>query len=159
MTAPTRAVPARRRPVPEVAPPQPRLRVVPAGELSPRARRRRARAVAFLASIVAAAGLFGLVAFHVVLTQGQLQLDRLQDKAAAEQAQYDRNRLEVAELEAPERIVAVAQERLGMVPPPEVTYLSPTGVTVGDRAARPAPGTPGPATSWPTVKAHLAGRP
>jgi hypothetical protein len=108
------------------------------------------------------AGLFGVVAFHVVLTQGQLQLDQLHDTADAQQALYDRNRLLVAELESPERIVKVAQERLGMVPPPDVTYLSPTGIKVEvpgahDEAAAADDTGDSTSTSWPAVKAHLAG--
>lgn len=71
--------------------------------------------------------LFGLVASHVMLTQGQFRLDVLRARAASEQSRYERLRLKVAELESPSRIVAAAQERLGMVPPPSVTYLSPTG--------------------------------
>ncbi len=42
-----------------------------------------------------------------------------------EQDQFDQLRAEVAELESPERIVAVAQNRLGMVQPDEVTYIAP----------------------------------
>jgi cell division protein FtsL len=137
-----------------------RLRLVRAGELSPRARRRRNRLVAFGVSVMLCAGLFGVVAFHVVLTQGQLQLDQLHDTADAQQALYDRNRLLVAELESPERIVKVAQERLGMVPPPDVTYLSPTGIKVEVPAKNVAPAQSdddSTSTSWPAVKAHLAG--
>ena len=147
-------------PLPEVQ--ERRLRLVRAGELSPRARRRRNRLVAFGVCVLLSAGLFGVVAFHVVLTQGQLQLDQLHDTADAQQALYDRNRLLVAELESPERIVKVAQERLGMVPPPDVTYLSPTGIRVethGVQKAADAADDTGDSTStsWPAVKAHLAG--
>ncbi len=173
MTATTRA-PYRPRhvaghlPLPEQIPlPLPdveerRLRLVRAGELSPRARRRRNRLIAFGVSVMLCAGLFGVVAFHVVLTQGQLELDQLHDTADAQQALYDRNRLLVAELESPERIVKVAQERLGMVPPPDVTYLSPTGIKVEvpgatKEAAAPDGTGDSTATSWPAVKAHLAG--
>jgi cell division protein FtsL len=165
VTATTRA-PYRPRhaaaPQPVAEPQERRLRVVPAGELSPRARRRRNRLIAFTASLIVCAGLFGVVAFHVVLTQGQLELDRLHSTADEEQSRYDRNRLLVAELESPERIVNVAQARLGMVPPPDVTYLSPTGIKVdaGSRTTKKDDGDDEQATStsWPAVKAHLAGR-
>lgn len=80
-----------------------------------------------LVSVSVLLSLFGLVASHVMLTQGQFRLDTLRTKTASEQARYERLRLKVAELESPSRIVATAQERLGMVPPPSVTYLSPTG--------------------------------
>lgn len=165
MTAPSRVAyrprPAEAKPkVVEAPEAQPVLRVVPAGQLSPRAQRRRARVMAVATALLVGLGLFGLVAFHVILTEGQLQLDSLQARAQAQQERYDRNRLALAELEAPGRIVAVAQERLGMVPPPDITYLSPTGVKVGASSRRSTlSGDPDPATSWPTVKAHLAGRP
>lgn len=107
---------------PNAAPPP--LRVV---RPAPRRRPRRARVVTALVAVAVLVGLFGLVASHVMLTQGQFRLDGLRARAATEQARYERLRLKVAELESPSRIVATAQERLGMVPPPSVTYLSPTG--------------------------------
>ena len=114
-------------PRPGTAPPRraaPPLRVVgPA----PRRRRRRGRLVTVLVSAAVLVSLFGLVASHVMLTQGQFRLDTLRTRTASEQARYERLRLKVAELESPSRIVATAQERLGMVPPHSVTYLSPTG--------------------------------
>jgi cell division protein FtsL len=75
-----------------------------------------------------AAGLFGVVAFHVVLTQGQLDLQRLQSKAASGRATEASLRLQVAQLESPERVVADAQH-LGLAPPATVRYLTP-GTTV-----------------------------
>jgi cell division protein FtsL len=104
-----------------------RLRVVPDGALSPRAKRRRARLLVAAVAMAIAAALFGAVFFHVLLTQGQLQLNRIQTSGAAERARNERLRLEVAELQSPERIVAAAQQQLGMVPPASVTYLSPSG--------------------------------
>ena len=135
---------------------RPHLEIVVPGRATPAARRRRARAIAVMASVIVGVALFGLVAANVVLTQHQFALETLERKAAAEQARYERLRLQVAELEAPERIVATAQERLGMVPPASVTYLSPTGPS--SRAAdtsgadATAPGT------WARVKPHLSGR-
>ena len=116
---------------------RPPLRVVPDGWRSPRVRRRRARFFGLLAAVAAGVLVLSLVAFHVVLTQGQLQLERLQDRATVEDARRQRLRLEVAELESPQRVVAAAQQRLGMVPPPGVHYLSPSGVT-GDPPGAPA---------------------
>ena len=134
-----------------------RLRVVPDGALSPRAARRRARLLVGAVAVVIAASLFGAVFFHVLLTQGQLQLDHIQTRAAAEQARNDRLRLEVAELQSPERIVAAAEQQLGMVPPASVTWLSPSGLRAsGSPATKPAvrptaapTATPHPATTAP----------
>lgn len=82
-------------------------------------------------------GLLAIVALHALLSQNQLRLDDLDARATAAQARYERLRLEVAELESPNRIVTAAQERLGMVVPPTVTYLTPTGADDSE-AQKPA---------------------
>lgn len=117
-----------RRPAhaPQPAPPKrPPLRVVQPGERAAGAQRRRTRLLIAGVVLVVAVGLFGAVVAHVVLTQNQFRLQRLQRQAAEQQARYERQRLMVAELESPARIVSAAQERLGMVPPPSVKYLTP----------------------------------
>ena len=160
MTAivPNRGNPARRRPTGRDFAPEPTtLELLEWADHAPADRRRRARLMGVLVLIVVAAALFGLVASHVALTQGQFRLQRLRERAAVEQSRYERLRLQVAELESPARVVAAAQERLGMVPPPGVTYLSPAG---------PASGTPQRTGSrkdtasddWSTVKRQLASR-
>ena len=116
--------PARRPARPARAP---HLRVVPRDYRSLQARQRRARRLGTLAVVLVGVMVFGLVVAHVALGQGQLRLDRLTARAAADEARNERLQLEVAQLESPERIVAAAQERLGMVPPPGVTYLSAEG--------------------------------
>lgn len=158
--------PARRPPRPEPQPrpssghqrrPSPNLRVI---ESTPAARaasvsRARLAVIAGIALIVIS--LFGAVVAHVVLAQDQFQLEQLQRDSATRQAEYDRLRLQVAELESPQRIVATAQERLGMVVPAGVTYLAPTpdaGATARG-VADPRSDSP-PSSSWVTVKSHLA---
>jgi cell division protein FtsL len=159
------------------------LEVVPPRSRSPQTRRRRARLVAGAGVIVAFVAVFGLVGIHVLLAQGQFRLAHLQGQADDAQARYIRLRLEVAQLESPERIVAAAQERLGMVAPSSVTYLTPTGATAGPAGHPPEgpgvtrAGTPGadqragsgpPAGSdpptegtqqWAAVKPALSSRP
>lgn len=141
---------------PKQADPRPVLTVVDPRHRTPAQRRTRARVMGVLVLIVVACALFGLVTSHVALTQAQFRLEDMQARAEAEQARYERLRLEVAELESPGRIVAAAQERLGMVPPPGITYLSPVGpvsdvpVDEEDEAA---------AEDWSTVKRQLASRP
>lgn len=157
------AAPAR-RPAPAPAParkPRPPLRVVTPEETRRVDRRKRARLRIAVAVFVVVGGLFGLVASHVVLTQGQFRLQQLEKKAAESQARYERLRLQVAELESPERIVAAAQERLGMVPPPGVKYLSPTGVAERPSSSPPAGGDDSKAATpdWTEVKPHLASKP
>ncbi|HEX2849185.1 MAG TPA: cell division protein FtsL [Acidimicrobiales bacterium] len=104
---------------------------------------------------------FGVVVAHVAIAQGQFQLEQLRESSAQKQAEYDRLRLQVAELESPERIVADAQQRLGMVTPPGVTYLAPSAdeppapanaAAADQRSADAAAAN----TGWSTVKPHLA---
>ena len=168
-TAPRRA-PAPARPA------RPNLRVVHPGELSPKVRRRRAGAAAVLTIIVVFVGLFGLAVCQAIMAQNQMRLDRLDAEVADAQARYQRMRLRVAQLESPERIVAAAQERLGMVPPATVRYLSPSGAVADEVHTATAPPDPGldrdtgldpdaPApstggsTAWAAIKPYLGGTP
>jgi cell division protein FtsL len=103
-----------------------------------------------------AAVLGGNVAVQAQTTQGQFELERLQASARQRQAHYQQLRLEVAELEAPQRIVDRAHQ-LGMVEPASVTYLTPTAKT---SASGPAPGIDAApddqaAQGWSDVKPHL----
>jgi cell division protein FtsL len=112
------------RPAPAARPrPQrpPQLRVVTGGA----ARRRSLTRGVAVASVITVAALFGVVVFHVLLNQGQMQLDRLQTRSAQEHARAERLRLDLAALQSPARVVAAARDRLGMVPPAAVAYLVP----------------------------------
>ncbi len=103
---------------------RPPLRVV--GEPDPGARARRVgNVVVAMLGVLAFAGLFCIVGLRVLLAQGQAPVAELEVKMATEQAEFQRLRLELANLEAPQRIVGEAQRRLGMVPPPVVVYLTP----------------------------------
>ncbi len=120
---------------------------------------RRRRLLACSVAAVAVACVLGLVVSHVALAQGQFRLEKLQGKAAEEQARYERLRLQVAQLESPSRVVAAAQERLGLVPPPGVTYLSPTGPVSGQPTeGSPDKGQESATEHWSSVKRQLAGR-
>ena len=127
MTAPSYA--PRFRPQPEPAPRRrapvalpPHLRLVDPRDAS---RRRRARMVTGVLVALTFAGLFAIVALRVVLAQGQVEVDRLEASIEEAQAVQQDLRLTVAELEAPAQIVAAARQRLGMVTPVTVTYLTP----------------------------------
>lgn len=87
--------------------------------------RRVTRLLTCVVTAAAVAVLFGTVCTHVLLTQGQAELDRLEARAAAAEDTQQKLQVDVAELESPARIVPAARERLGMVPPPTVVYLSP----------------------------------
>jgi cell division protein FtsL len=103
--------------------------------------------------------LFGVAVSHALLIEGQLRLDRLDEEVAEEQARYERLRLDVAELESPERILADAQQ-MGMVPPEDVTWLTPDQ-TADSSTADPAAGggAASTATSWEDVKPYLGTNP
>jgi len=77
-----------------------------------------------LAVIAFFLGLMVLANFHVVVIGDQFEFDRLERRLedGLEQAQVLRN--EVARLESPDRILRVAEGRLGMVPPPERLQLA-----------------------------------
>jgi len=102
----------------------------------------------------------GNVSVHASTTQGQFDLERLRDSARQREAKYQQLRLEVAELQAPDRIAAEAR-RLGMVEPPKVTYLTPTALT-SSADGDPHDAGDGPpaeaAQSWGQVKPHLGSR-
>ena len=143
-SAPRRA-PASR---PERAP-RPDLRVV--DPAAPSARRAVTRVVTVFAGLLATAGLFLVVCLHVLLTQGQADLDSLRARAEAESARNRRLRVQVAELESPSRIVSAARERLGMVPPATVIYLPAADPTRPLPAVSPEPLPP--PTTAPAAKA------
>ncbi len=126
MTAPSYAPRARTQPRsqrrPPVARPAPHLRLVDPRE----ARERRVRRlVTGVLVAFACAGLFLIVALRVLLAQGQVEVDRLEESIDRAQAVQQDLRLTVAELEAPAQIVAAARQRLGMVTPVTVAYLTP----------------------------------
>jgi hypothetical protein len=161
---------ARVSPEPRRAAPRPPLRLVNDARLKAAHRRRRARFVVVLAAVVAAGSLFLLAAFNAMLVTGQARIDHLQKQVAEAQTQYSANRLKVAELEAPSHVVAVAQQRLGMVPPHDVTYLAPseamaaqvehgTGATPTTTASGKSTTKSDGGTSWAAVKPYLGGRP
>ena len=132
-----------------------RLRVVdPAPARSPRDR----RLLAIVGSgLLFATTLAGNVAIQAQTTQGQFELERLDAIARRRQADYQGLRLEVAELEAPLRILERARQ-MGMIEPARVTYLTPTSKTstpaqagTGDEPAFPHEAAQG----WADVKPHL----
>lgn len=152
------------------APDRPPLHVVP--DSAPRPRRvRRARVLVAAAALAVVAVLFGVAASQAQLVNGQVRLDQLERDVAASQSRYQDLRLEVARLEAPERIVAEAQHRLGMIVPSGITYLSPAGVLDGPvpaaGAATPSEDEEGEASggeagaagssarTWSSIKPHL----
>jgi cell division protein FtsL len=93
-----------------------------------------------LVAVALFVSVFGVVIFQTLIVQGQARLDNLNAKTAAEQERSRDLHQQVADLEAPSRIVAAARDRLGMVPSGPVGYLSPRPDD-GDRSAYVAPPT------------------
>jgi cell division protein FtsL len=120
---------------------------------------RQLRLALLTTAVLTVGTIFGAATFHVLLVQSQFRLDRLSDAAATEQQRYEHLRLEVARLSAPERIVATAAERLGMVAPPEVAYLPAPSPPGTDRSGTDPSSASSLAGNWSEVKPYLAARP
>jgi cell division protein FtsL len=127
-----------------VVPPNRRAR--PALRLSPRA--------GVLLTILLFVALFGVAVSHALLIEGQARVDDLDQQVAAEQARYEELRREVAELEAPQRILGEATGKLGMVPAGDRVWLSPDEPAPTDELPDdPSPESPD--TSAARVKRYL----
>lgn len=105
---------------------RPPLLVVP-----PLVRRRRAGVAAAVLFAVLFGALFGLVAFQAKLASDQRQLDALRRATADAEREYKTLRVQLAELEAPQNVVAAARG-FGLVPPSDTRHLTPS---VADVAA------------------------
>jgi len=127
-----------------VVPPNRRAR--PALRLSPRA--------GVVLTVLLFAALFGVAVSHALLIEGQAKVDDLDQQVAAEQARYEELRRDVAELEAPQRILGEATGELGMVPAGDPVWLSPDEpAPTDDLPDDPLPESPD--TSAARVKPYL----
>ncbi len=102
------------------------LRVV-----APPPRRGHRRLLSFFVLVGFFVILLGTATFHVRLVTGQQRIDRLDRQAEAAQAEYDRLRLDVDRLSAPDRVVARARA-LGMVDAQDPTWLAPGSPAITD---------------------------
>jgi cell division protein FtsL len=144
---------------PEVQTAERHLRLVPKQRRQRRDRRRLLLGGAF-AAVVAVP--MGLVALHVLIAENQFRIDHLEQQASVEQAQYEKLRLSIAQLEAPSRIVRVAEGQLGMQQPASVTYLPPIRTALGGATSTFAGAggfPPEGEADWPSVKPYLSGGP
>lgn len=124
-----------------------------------RKRERRARMGVRLAVTSVVAAVLVVVGFHVMMAEGQLQLDRLNRSTAVEQQRYEALRLKFAHRSAPQTIIERAED-LGMIPAKSLRYVSAPGLTA--EAAKSA-GTNATAASlardWEKVKPNLVEQP
>lgn len=151
-TAPVRA--PRSRPAPAERPRH--LAVVDPAQ---RKRERRARLGVRLSIASVVAAVLIVVGFHVVMAEGQLQLERLDRQTTVEQQRYESLRLTFAERSAPQAIVKRATS-IGMIPATSLRYLTVPGLTATDTANAAAGATaPSLARDWEQVKKHLVAQP
>jgi cell division protein FtsL len=129
------------------------LRVVPPNRRARAALRLTPRAGVML-TILLFVALFGVAVSHALLIEGQAKVDDLGQRVAAEQARYEELRREVAELEAPQRILAEATGKLGMVPAGDPVWLSPDEPAPTDELPDDPP-PESPDTSAARVKRYL----
>jgi cell division protein FtsL len=135
------------------------------------ARRRANRRHLLISASIGAVAIvsMGLVALHVLIAENQFTLDNLQQQANTQQTSYERQRLSVAQLESPSRIVSVAEGKLDMQQPGSITYL-PATTTPGGAvdSADPTSGgsisggtvsAPQGDADWPAIKPYLSGSP
>lgn len=99
----------------------------PAAEAVPRPPRLRHWTIFTIAVLVA---FFGMIYSRISLDRSAFVLDELRDKIAEEEARHWDLRLEVARLQAPDRITAKAGE-MGLVYPTERSDLAVPGVDAG----------------------------
>lgn len=101
--------------------------------------------------------LFAVAVSHALLVESQARLDQLDDEVAEEQTRYEQLRADVAELEAPERIMAEAQG-MGMVEPADPVYIQPDR-PVEQGSETETDDTDSTDTSWSDVKPILGSTP
>jgi hypothetical protein len=152
------AIPARQR---AGAAPSHRLRRSPETRPAPlalveapsrRAAKQRRRLTALGSAAVLA--VFTIVAFHALLAQSQVAIDRLDRSTAAAEQRYEQARYEHAVLASPERIVQRAAE-LGLVAPAG----PPTAIPVANDLPAPPEGTSSTLHGWTEVKPTLVAAP
>ena len=97
---------------------------------------------------------FTIVAFHALLAQSQVAIDRLEQQTTEAERKYEQARYEHATLASPERIVARAAE-LGLVPPAG----PPKAIPVAGGAPQPPDGTATTLHGWTEVKPTFAAAP
>jgi hypothetical protein len=144
---------------PRSAPAPARERHLAVVDPAARKRERRARMGVRLAVTCVIAAVLIVVGFHVMMAEGQLQLDRLDRATAIQQQRYEALRLKFAKQSAPDAIIRRAED-MGMIPATSMRYVSPPGLTA--EAAKSA-GTDATAASlardWEKVKPNLVVQP
>jgi type II secretory pathway pseudopilin PulG len=103
--------------------------------------------------VAVVAVVFTVAAFHAVLAQNQVRLERLRARIAAAEKRYEAARLVNGRLSSPARITQRAAE-MGLVPP----AVSPIAVPVPGEVPRRG-GASSTLADWVEVKPHLDAAP
>jgi hypothetical protein len=106
-------------------------------------------------SCAAVVTLLTVVAFHALLAQSQIALDRLEQRTAVAEQRYEEARYRYSLASSPERITARAAE-LGLVPASQPPTVVPV---VGDDVPAPPGATSGTLNGWTDVKPTLTPNP
>jgi hypothetical protein len=115
---------------------RPELKVV-----APAARRRRSWQVGTVAGGLLFVAMFVIVGAQTLIVQQQRHIDQVNGRITAAEDQAEQLKMDLAELQSPERIVNEAKGRLGMVQAPSPVYLLP-GADDDTRAAEVPAATP-----------------
>lgn len=98
----------------------PELQVV-----APAVRRRRGWQVGTVAGGLLFVALFAIAGAHSLIVQQQRHIDDVNGRITVAEDRAEALKVELAELQSPERIVQEARDRLGMVQAPTPVYLQP----------------------------------
>jgi cell division protein FtsL len=123
---------------------RPSLRVVE------KARRERRRHIGTVACVVLFAALFAVAGSQAYLVQQQRHIDSTNIKISRAEDDAELLRVELAQLQSPQRITQDAAAKLGMIPAPTPVYLEPRATD--DQYAAEEPPLPTPPTTIAKVK-------
>lgn len=104
---------------------RPKLALTSASALSQAMLRHRARALALAAGLLIGAASLFVVAGQAMVASQQVRIDTLHDELAGAVASNENLQLTKAQLEAPGRVLIIAERQLHMVVPKAVVYLDP----------------------------------
>jgi cell division protein FtsB len=116
--------PASSQPEDQIAP-RPRLDVVERRRSESRSLRRQAKVLRALGVAFVVGALAVTAAAHTFVASDQQRIDALQTQLTETVAQQQDLQISRAELEAPVRVLNIAEHELGMVAPGSVSYLAP----------------------------------
>ncbi|MCX6510214.1 MAG: hypothetical protein NT081_05315 [Actinobacteria bacterium] len=120
--------------------------------------RRRIGLIAAIGGVVVV--LFAIAAAQTLIISEQAHIDRVNTRISEAESRAEHLRVELAQLQSPQNVTALATTKLGMIPAPTPVYLQPKGTD--DVRAGEMPPAPKPATvqkpKTPTTAASTAAK-